>query len=311
LKCPNINKIKEFAIPTKDWLVPIEKLLIEKDINTKGRIYIANLMNKGQIIVKITNERKDRNTINENLSNFPNIVKTFCTFSCKDDFLLIEKNNQFCNTTDSKNNRKFTLELMEKYPRSLSAKKISIDVYKVALLELIFAQFNIFSKFGYTHNDIHSGNVLSKVTKEKNTFRYKYFIPSYFKKNDFCKNNVCEIQSNIHFVLSDFDEIRILDEQYLKSNVDEEINSVSLYDNIKATIRMLNNNITNKQKNEKNKLEEIYQEYYYNLDEQINNEHIRIVKKYMTEPKKYREKTIKLVEKFVYDYYIIINDVFK
>jgi hypothetical protein len=34
LKCKKIKK--HYVIPTKDWLVPLEKLII-KDVSTKGR----------------------------------------------------------------------------------------------------------------------------------------------------------------------------------------------------------------------------------------------------------------------------------
>lgn len=303
IKCPNIDKIKELIIPTKEWLEPLENLIIENDIHTKGKLYIANLLKKGQIIVKITKENPKKIIINNNLYGYPNIVNIYCTFKCNDDLLMINKNKQFCNNT--KNSKKYTLELMEKYAKSLTARKMSFEIYKDALLQLIFAQFNIFSKFGYTHNDIHSGNILTQVTKNTKIFKYKYFYPTYFKSDKIS----IECESTIEFILADLDDIETIDEKYLKNKEYEDINSVSLYDNIKATINTLNNSIKNKQ--DKEKLKEIYNEYYSKIDEKMYDEHIKIVKKYMDDEKKYRGKTIKLIEKFVYDYYNIINDAFK
>jgi hypothetical protein len=59
IKCPNMNnEIKEYVIPTKSWLVPIEKLMIDNDINTRGKIYVAKLLEKDKILVKITGKKR-------------------------------------------------------------------------------------------------------------------------------------------------------------------------------------------------------------------------------------------------------------
>jgi hypothetical protein len=302
INCPNINTVKELILPTKEWLEPLEKLLIENDKNTRGKIYVADLLKRGNIIVKISNYNPRKKAINDNLYNCPNIVNTYCTFDCNEDLLLIDKNKQFCNNT--KNSRKYTLELMEKYFKSLTSRKLSVNIYKDALLQLVFSQINIFSKYGYTHNDIHSGNILTKVTKNKKTYKYKYFYPSYFKSN----KKYYEHETNIEFILTDFDDIVIITEEYLKNNAFGIINRESLYRNITQTITTLNENIKN-DKIRKN-MTSIYKKYYLNLDENNDKIHKKIVNKNIDDIKTYRIEIINLVEKFVYDYYILIKDVF-
>jgi hypothetical protein len=183
IKCPNINEAKEYMLPTKNWLKPIEKLMLENEVATKGQIYVADLIKKGKIIVKITGiygEKSEKiKQINESLFNFPNMVKTYCTFNCKDDFLLIEKNKQFCNNTEKGHN--VTLELMKRYAMSLSAVKISIkEMYLSAMLQLSFAQINIFSKFGYTHNDTDKFRKETIKLVEKYVYDYYNIIKDVF-----------------------------------------------------------------------------------------------------------------------------------
>lgn len=60
IKCPNIDKVKELIIPTKEWLEPLENLIIDNDINTRGKLYVAELLKNGSIIVKISNENKKK-----------------------------------------------------------------------------------------------------------------------------------------------------------------------------------------------------------------------------------------------------------
>lgn len=306
LQCPNIDKVKEFIIPTKEWLVPIEKLMMKNNMNTRGKLYVANLMNEGRIIVKLTNnssKNMQRKNINDNLYGFPNIIRTYCTFLCKDDLLLIEKNKQFCN--NSKNGAIYTLELMKRHSKTLKTMKLNIQLFKIAFFQLIFAQFNIFSKYGYTHNDIHLGNIFIDKKKEKKQFVYKYFLPKYFIDEQ-KKNDKCEIETDMEFIIFDFDDIVIIDDKFIKESEDEVFNSVSLYRNIKATIVMLINILDDERI--KNKFNKIYEKYYLNLDEKIFEENIKLKNNYGE--KKYRKKSVEQVEKFVYDYYIQIKNVF-
>lgn len=85
LQCPNPDKIKEIVIPTKDWLVPIENMLLDKrNSNTRGNIYIANLLEKGKvtdkIIVKLTNMIKIRKEINKKFIWFSKYSKNILYF---------------------------------------------------------------------------------------------------------------------------------------------------------------------------------------------------------------------------------------
>ncbi len=71
---------------------------------------------------------------------------------------------------------------------------------------------------------------------------------------------------------------------------------------------MLNNNV--KYKNIVDEMNTIYEKYYLERDEEITNKHEKFVKIYSHDIKKYRKKTIKLVEKFAYDYYNLIKNIY-
>jgi len=55
--CPQDNN-KQYIIPTKKWLKPIEKLITE-DINTEGLLMVSKFIDKEEVIVKITKQKKE------------------------------------------------------------------------------------------------------------------------------------------------------------------------------------------------------------------------------------------------------------
>lgn len=231
---------------------------------------------------------------------------------------------------------KYTIELMKKYSRTLREKKFYVSDFIIALLQLSFAQFNIFSKYGYTHNDINSGNILFSSSKENKSFTYKYFIPNYFepedlifdKKQNDAKNaknskdeqkKYCKIESNSEYVISDFDHIHIADEDFFNGDIDDIVYMESLHKNILDTIKMLIKNVKYEKISEE--MNKIFDNYYDMEYDKMLNEYIEIMKFYSKNIKKYskdknkcfeevkrfRKKTIRPVEKFVYGYYKLIK----
>ena len=57
--CPQDNN-KQYIIPTKKWLKPLEPLITE-DINTEGLLMIAKFIDTEEVIVKITKEKRKYN----------------------------------------------------------------------------------------------------------------------------------------------------------------------------------------------------------------------------------------------------------
>jgi hypothetical protein len=108
MSCP-LNNDKQYIIPTKKWLKPIEPLILD-DINTSGLIMIADFIEKEKVIVKITKgKRDDIIEINKIIKDMPNFVKTYCSFSCLETFDALDtkydKINSFCNAkADELNN---------------------------------------------------------------------------------------------------------------------------------------------------------------------------------------------------------------
>lgn len=305
--CPNIDAKKEYIIPTKSWLEMVKKLDLGDDMNTNGIIYIGKLIDKGNIVVKISKKDKEGSElakkINENLFNFPNIVKTHCTFECKENISLIEKNKQFCNKSDK--SIKNTFELMKKYENSISSVTIpTIEIYLSAILQLSFAQMNIYSKYGYTHNDMHRGNILIHNLKNPVVLKYKYVGMNYFDSN--------ELTVNLEFIITDFDRMIVFDFKYLKNDdiYDEEKELSSLYNNINTTIKTIGSRLD---KSIGKKINQFYDNYQYKNDENMSKAYNKILKKCIKDnnEKQFRSEIIKLSEKYIYDYYNKIKNVFK
>lgn len=181
-------------------------------------------------------------------------------FFCKDDFLLIESEKQFC-SLETKNERYYkeyikklpkaknynysvTLEIMEYYNKGSikSLKDISHTKFARILLQLIFCQLNLFGKVGYTHNDIHEGNILIKKHTTEQIFNYKYIIT-----NCVDASNEYNLKNNYEYILSDYDKVfhfrkDFFDRYY--GDIDSEMDTqrfleYSLYSNLLSTIKML------------------------------------------------------------------------
>jgi hypothetical protein len=80
----------------------------------------------------------------------------------------------------------------------------------------------------------------------------------------------------------------------------------SLYYNIIRTIKIINSLLTIKNKD----IYEIYYEYHYKNDEKIRKKYVKNIKYNSNDIDKFRDEAIKDVEKYVFDYYNIIKDVF-
>ena len=201
--CPqDINK--QYMIPTKKWLKPIEKYIID-DINTSGLIMIGKMLNKEEVIVKITKgNRNDIIDTNKIIKDLPNFVETYCSFSCLEDYNSIKDNykdsKEFCNSNDD--NRIITLEIMKKYKYgSLFRYKDQFGIKQVVdiMKQLFLAQIHAFSNENFLHNDTHLGNFLIEKRKDKITINYSF-------QTDRVDKSETNIKTNIIYLLSDFND---------------------------------------------------------------------------------------------------------
>lgn len=290
LQCPNDKNRKEFILPTKSWLIPIQEL-INSDPKTSGKLYISELIERQQIIVKITFGRNHKLVeINESVKNMPNFVQTYCVLMCYDDLLLIEKNKQFCNEGSKAKN--VTLEIMRNYYEGSlgKIKNMENDIIISCLKQLINAQINIFLKSGITHNDIHKGNILIYTHKNNNILEYEYL-----KKNT--QYLPLRIETKTEFILADYDKSKIFGGEYLykifndfEENYDiyddvvedilnlpeEKLLMYSIYSNIISTIYLIITFI--KDNYVKNKIQSFLFEYQKNYEEIINKKYVELLK---------------------------------
>ena len=258
LVCPTNGK--DYILPTKAWLEPLE-VLISQDIATRGKLIISELLKTNKVLVKLTSGRNHH--IKEFLvqvKGLPNLVNTYCIFFCNDDFLLIQSEKQYC-SLETKNdiyfkeylkklgkaknyNYSVTLEIMEYYNLGSikSLKNISYNKFLNILFQLVFCQLNVFGKTGYTHNDIHEGNILIKKHDTEQIFNYKYII-----SNCVDKSNEYNLKSNYEFILADYDKIFYFRKDYfdkyygdVDASMDKErFLKYSLFSNLLETINTL------------------------------------------------------------------------
>lgn len=215
--CPKDSN-KQYIIPTKNWLKPIEKYIID-DINTEGLIMIGNFMDKERVIVKVTKQKKKNikkaNTIIEAtkiLKDMSNFVETYCSFSCLENFESLDNeykdSKNFCNGNDD--GYYVLLEIMKKYKHgSLFKLQHKLNIVEVVNItqQLILAQMHAYSKTGFLHNDLHLGNIL--IYKPKQSIQMKYEI-----QTESFRDKIIYISSDFIPIISDFNESTIYKKEY-------------------------------------------------------------------------------------------------
>jgi len=200
----NIYKMqnkKTYVIPTKHWLKPLKEF-ISDDNSSHGFLMLAEHIDKGKVIVKITCEdNKKLGVFNKILSNYQNYIKVYYTFSCKEDSFYLDNRydgiNTFCNGNTKGDI--ITLEIMKKYKGTLNnyKGKCFFDEFLLILTQLYFAQLEAFYNYGIIHNDMHLSNILYEKTDQNKYINIKY---SFYDMN---------LNLNTFFIpiISDFDEM--------------------------------------------------------------------------------------------------------
>ncbi len=206
---------KQYIIPTKKWLKPLEKL-ITYYINIEGLTTITNFIDKEKVIVKITKGKKANIIIEANkiVKNMPNFIETYCSFTCLENFNALSNeykdSNSFCNPTED-NNKIITLEIMKKYKNGSLFKfqnKLNKDQVVNILQQLTLAQIHVYSKTGFLHNDLHLGNILIHHVKKPTDIIYEF-------STDTLRNKEIVVTSNfIILLISDFNESTIYKNNY-------------------------------------------------------------------------------------------------
>ncbi len=256
--CPTNGK--DYILPTKAWLEPLE-VLASQDVTTRGKLIISELVKAHKVLVKLTSGRNHhiKEFLNQ-VKGLPNLVNTHCVFFCNDDFLLTQSEKQFC-SLETKNgdyfkeyikklpkaknyNYSVTLEVMEYYNLGSikSLKNITYKKFLNILFQLVFCQLNVFGKTGYTHNDVHEGNIIIKKHDTDQIFNYKYITPK-------CVNESTEYnyKDKYEYILADYDKIFYFRKDHFEryyGDVDpdtdaERFLSFSLYSNLLETINKL------------------------------------------------------------------------
>lgn len=246
-KCA-INSNKQYIIPTRNWLKPIEEF-ITGDSNTAGLIMLGELIDKEKIIVKITKNVNNKIIIlGTKLNSLHNFVKTHCSFYCTERYEKINNkykdSSYFCSNTSPDY---ITVEVMKKYSGSLSSLKgtLTRDQVTNILSQIVLSLMEAFYKFGFIHEDMSLGNVL-------------YRIKSTNEIIDYDLSNFKTMRMNLNIgdiipIISDYDKIesykKEIYEQYSKEPINKLIRGYqetkTLFDSLSKIIQNCIELITN------------------------------------------------------------------
>lgn len=174
-KCIVDETTKYYLIPTKKWLKPIEALITD-DSNTAGLLMIGRLVEKEKVIVKITKgNNKKIKFLSTELNSLYNFTKTYCSFSCLENYSKIlkkyDKENYFC---EKDGDKIITIEIMKKYEGSLSKLegKLSIEQTTQILIQILYSIMEAFNKYGFIHEDLSLGNILYRIKSTNEVIEY-------------------------------------------------------------------------------------------------------------------------------------------
>lgn len=268
------NVTKQYIIPTIEWLKPNEELITE-DISTEGFLIIADLIKKEKVIVKITKGYNKKVKYFNNLfkNEKYNLIKTYCNFYChENDKTLTSKykdKNEFCSGNNEQ--QLILLEIMKKYEGSLTLLegKLNSYTYLEILKQLLLTQIYLFEKYGFIHNDLHSGNILYKTYSTNEDISYNVL------------DNVIIVNSIVEIIFSDFSYAISYDE-----NVFNNFDSNFLFDktinkpnkiNFHKELTLLNNivAVVNNSLNLLNFNDKKYNFIKNKIDEFLNSDYIK------------------------------------
>lgn len=204
------KSIKNYLIPTNNWLKPI-KLLAKTSNQIFDAEFIENEISKRRIIVKVTKTATiDSHTkfIYSIIGKLPHVIKIYRFITCYENPVTINQDYKdaigFCEggTIDSVNKiifhnksyEQIQLELMKKYSGSLSefVEELSINKTIKLIRQAICIQLELFCTCGFVHGDIHLGNLLTDKTDKKQT------------EFTFC-GDLKKINTSINLLLTDFE----------------------------------------------------------------------------------------------------------
>jgi hypothetical protein len=313
-----IKNGKNYLIPTKNWLEPIGKLFPD-ELKSENIVLLGKLIKKEKVIIKITTKIEKKLVIFDKILKYePNFIYTYCAFNCDEDrnAIVTEYKNteSFCNNNPT-HYQQITLEIIKRYNSgSLENFINSLDMNEFTniLKQLILSQINVFEKYGFLHNDLHLGNILTEITNDNN-YELKYII----------KGKEIIHLTRFQIVISDFDRSISYDPEvynkYNKNFMDYNPNEIekctydieaNLLDNIVNSIKgcceLLNVSLFN---DIKNKLDNYLKNDVYYIEQ--HNSVQKILRNYYKKRYDYntfKNKTLTIVIIIVNRIYTLISN---
>lgn len=195
------NKKKEPHL----WLIPSKTIQIPNDLEDFIGVYLSKFKGSNKDIVVKIQDKDHPFTIKElkaikKLSKMKNnnFVKYICDFDCGDNKLkyIDDKLNKFCGDGDEKIHL-IIQEHINGGNISDFLKKHKLNKLQIMniIRQLIFAMIQAFDKYTFTHNDIHSGNILISIDKSLNGNKI------YKIRN---KNYIVQLNDGIEPILIDY-----------------------------------------------------------------------------------------------------------
>ena len=164
------DKITKKTPTTEGWIKILKSLKLTHDYD-KSRILLSLLNSHKKIIVKIsdTNDIKKEYDFGILLQKIKGFVKYYCYFECNDDFRKYpsDEKNTLCNGNGSS----MKIILMPYFElgsiASYNWNNTNIHILQSCLKHSVLSILNAFFTLHIIHGDFHAGNVVLKVTKQK------------------------------------------------------------------------------------------------------------------------------------------------
>lgn len=166
---------------TSSWLVAKDTIKLPSEAMYDDFVHLikANMKNT-DIIVKMQNPglmASKELTVLEffKLHNTPNIVPYICSFTCNDNLTkwsnTVKEMKGFCKG-GSEPIQLILLDYITNTITDILQKEVSEDIFQSIIKQLGYIYIHTYMEYGFTHGDIHSGNILVDIDIPKiNTYK--------------------------------------------------------------------------------------------------------------------------------------------
>lgn len=241
----------------------LQAIATDKLVNKKHKRIVVKIDKKMKFAInnKYHSFAEKEFTIGEALKGIPGFIKFICVFSCYDDTYnnenntitrednVIEYNKPICQAEPNDENIKEVLVMPFIQDGSVATyhwSRENIGLAKHLLIQSVLSLGMAYDKIKFTHDDLHTGNLLFKPTKQRKitysfsgimapvelsleTYGKKLVIMDFGKSKtmmDTPENSIKDFWNNIYYLCKHIDDAMSYDDYYITLELQEAIDFV-------------------------------------------------------------------------------------